>query len=308
MNTRPVSRYLSALLSFRLLWFLTAAGAISLLAYGLYRNWEELAQYEWQLNYRPLALSFALYSTALFIAIWGWHSIMGRLGSRARLARDAKLYCYSNLAKRLPTSVWLFASRAYLYEREGMAKRVTSLGTLLELSIIALTGVMISLSTSAPFPRSWLIERRGAVILVVFAPLVVLLIRPRFLVEGLNILLAKLHREGVSVALRRRDMLWWSLLYSLVWLLGGLSLFSLIGSLRPLPASSLPLVIWAWSLSGLGGLFNFALPLGVGVKELALAYLLSFCLPLSAAIVISIASRVWLTLCELFWLLLSLRL
>lgn len=308
MNIRSVSRYLSALLSFRLLWFLTAAGAISLLAYGLYRNWEELAQYEWQLDYRPLALSFVLYSTALFVAIWGWHSIMSHLGSKARLARDAKLYCYSNLARRLPTFVWLFASRAYLYEREGIAKRVTSLGTLLELSVIALTGVMISLSTTDPFTHAWLRERRGAVILVLFAPLVVLLIRPGFLVEGLNILLVKLHRERVSVALRRRDILWWSLLYSLVWLLGGLSLFSLIEALHPLPASSLPLVISAWSLSGLVGLFNFALPLGVGVKELALAYLLSFCLPLPAAIVISIASRIWLTLCELFWLLLSLRL
>jgi len=309
MQTRSSAlRYLERLSSSKALWVLTAVGAVSLLSYGIYRNWQELARYEWQVDYPRLALSFVAYSFALAGVLVGWNSIMGHLGSKVGFRRNTKVYCYSNLAKRLPTSIWLFASRAHLYEKEGTAKSVTSLGTLLEFCAIGFSGVLTFVATSSLFPSARLWDRGVLFILAVLAAPVLLVSRPNLLVRGLEFLLAKSHHEGLSLTLRSRDMMWWSLLYSIGWVLGGLFLYLLIGAFHPLPASRLPTVIAAWTLSGLVALLNFVLPIGVGVRELTLAYLLTCCLPFSVAIVISIASRIWLALCELFWVLISLRL
>ena len=277
MKTRNSAlRCLERLSSSKLLWVLTAMGAVSLLSYGIYRDWQGLARYEWQVDYPRLALSFVAYSFALGGALVGWNSIMGRLGSKAGFRRNTKLYCYSNLAKHLPTSIWLFASRAHLYEKEGTAKSVASLGTLLEFCAIAFSGLLTFVATSSLFPSARLWGRGALFILAAFAALALLLSRSKLLVRGLEFLLAKFHHEGLSVTLRSQDMVWWSLLYSTVWVLGGLFLYLLIAAFHPLPASRLPTVIAAWTLSGLVSLLNFVLPIGVGVRELTLAYLLTF--------------------------------
>jgi hypothetical protein len=96
----------------------------------------------------------------------------------------------------------------------------------------------------------------------------------------------------------------WLFLYACVWLVGGLVLFGLIETLYPLPLDRLPQVIGAWSLSGLVAVLAAVLPVGLGLRELALSLLLANIIPEGIAVVIAILARLLFTLYEVAWVLL----
>jgi len=302
MHRESILRNLKRVLNLRVVWLVGAWGSLTLLALGMYLGWGELSQYRWQINLFPLALSFVAYSGALVMGGLGWHWIITTLGGRSGFRRDLKLYFYANLNKRLPTPLWFLAGRLHLYEEEGLSKAVTSAATFLEMAMIALSGVVVFLTTSSmlALPGSW--NSAQIVAIAALGPLAIIVARPDILIRLLSPLATRAHVDLGNVEVRARDTLLWTAWYCLDWFLGGFILLFLIRSVFPLNISSLPRMIAIWTLSGLVGLLNFTVPLGIGVRELTLAYLLTSVLPLSVAVVISVGSRFWLTLGEAIWL------
>ena len=81
---------------------LLSAVAVVSLGAVLYGNWDRLRTFDWQLRPLPLLLSFAAYFIALALAILGWGRILKALGSSASWAEHSRVYCVTNLARRLP--------------------------------------------------------------------------------------------------------------------------------------------------------------------------------------------------------------
>jgi uncharacterized membrane protein YbhN (UPF0104 family) len=100
-------------------------------------------------------------------------------------------------------------------------------------------------------------------------------------------------------------MLIWTGLYMVVWILGGITLYLLVRSVYPLPARSLPTVVGIWVLGGVVSHVAVLTPGGLGIKELTLAALLSSLAPMTIAIVVSVAARIWYSLNELLWFVLT---
>lgn len=277
------------------------------LGYTIYRNWHEVVSYEWTVNYAYVALSFILYSLALGVAIRGWGSIMERLGGPCSFRKNARIYCLSNLARRLPGSLWFIAGRVYWYEKEGIAKSTTSAGVLWEMILMILSGLLVYLSSLPLCPDLW--SAGGFYLLLLSIPLGIAVIHPTALGILLNFLLRKLGRRQVLISkVSPRDTLRWLLLYALVWIMGGIILFLFISAFHPMSIIHLPALIGIWALSGVTACLIFFVPAGLGIKEVTLALLLSRYLPLPIATVIALLLRVWLTLSELVWTLVYLRL
>jgi hypothetical protein len=89
--------------------------------------------------------------------------------------------------------------------------------------------------------------------------------------------------------------------YTAIWLTGGVILFFLIRSLYPIDWALLPLIVQSWVFSGLVSYLVFFLPIGFGIRELTLAALLSLVIPLSVAVVIVILARIWVMANEVLW-------
>ena len=274
----------------------------SILGYSLHKNWAALAAFQWKINYPQIALSFILYTFDLTLAVLGWSLIVSKLAGFSDFRKNLKIYCYSNIASRLPGTVWYIISRAYLYEQQGIAKSVISIGSLLEMVLIILSGIL-TYFLFLPF-LSPISALRNPLPLIALLLLGLLLTHP----ATLRAILQRFARGKVPYDLRYRDTLVWLGIYVVVWIVGGLVLYFAVNVFYPLPLTQLPEVIGAWTLSGVAASLVFFSPSGLGIRELTLSFLLSHYIPTPLAIVVAVGMRVGLTVYEAFWAVVALKL
>ena len=274
----------------------------SILGYSLYKNWTALAAFQWEINYLQIALSFIIYTFDLALAVLGWSLIVNKLAGFSDFRKNLKIYCYSNIASRLPGTVWYIIGRAYLYEQQGIAKSVISIGSLLEMVLIILSGVF-TYFLFLPF-LSPISALRNPLPLVAILLLGLLLIHP----ATLRAILRRFARAKAPYGLRYRDTLAWLGIYIVVWIVGGLVLYSAVNVFYPLSLAQLPGVIGAWALSGVAASLVFLSPSGLGIRELTLSFFLSHYIPTPLAIVAALGVRVGLTVYEALWAVVALKL
>jgi hypothetical protein len=290
----------------RIFWLGSSIGSLGLLAYGLYLGYNELSKHPSTIDYRYLPPSIAAYSASLIVLVVNWNSILQSLGVSAGFRRNMKLYCFSNLSKQLPSMLWFVGTRVLIYEREGVAKAITSAAILLELALVAFSNVVVCVAVIPALPA--LQNAQRVLLVLVVPPLLFIVVRPQVAIRLMNRLLVRLGRNPLVIPLGWRNMLRWSMLYAFTWGVGGLFLYLLALAVYP-AAVRYPLEITAaWVLSGLASQLRAILPIGIGWREVTLAYLLSLFMPLPSAVVIAILSKIWLAVNQSLWFLVSLLL
>lgn len=272
------------------------------LGYTLVRNWGQLASYEWHINYYQIIWIFISYSLSLALAVLGWGLILSHFTEIKSPRKHLKYYIYTNLLRRVPVPWLYFFGRVYLYEREGITKSVMATVSLLEYILLVLSGIVVYLLTlpflpQSPTWRSWWFL---AGILIVGG----LLLHPRMV----QMVLRLLGQRELSAPFGYNNVLLWLIIYSLVWIGGGLTLYAVANSIYILPLACLPTVIGAWVLSGVVTMLIFVTSAGLGLKELTLSLLLSYIMPFSLAVVVTLLTRICLVLLEIAWGIVALRL
>jgi uncharacterized membrane protein YbhN (UPF0104 family) len=276
--------------------------SLASLGYILIKNWDTLSTYQWRIDYRPIAVSFAVYSLDLFVVVWGWTLIIGRLAGAWDFRTNLKYYCYSGVVRRIPGGPWDIVGRVYLYERTGVRKLVTSAAGILEWWLIVLSGVLTYLvSLGAGSPASL----RNVLAIVALFLLGMILVQPSLIARVLNRLG---HHDAGFGSVPFLYIVTWLLLYGVVWLIGGATLYCVIRSLHDLPLQAFPGLVGAWALSGVVAFLGNISPGGLGVKEVTLTLLLQSYMPASLAVVIAVLMRLITTLYELIWGAIALRL
>jgi len=296
-------------LASRLLVGLIILASLAALAYGVIRNWQELVAYHWEITYWPLPIALLLYGIDLGLAVVVWGSIVRRMGGQSYWIQDLRIYCASNLARRLPTPLWFLLGRVYLYEELGVSKTISSLATLMEGVLILFSG-LVTLLALLPFGGGLeFLQRYTWAIAGLAIVCLMLILRPKSLRRAVNWLARRLGRgQAVASDLDYPHMMLWIGLYSIVWIIGGVIFYLLLKTVHPLPARYLPTVIGIWVSGGVISHVAVFLPGGLGLKELTMAALLSAVVPTPIAILVSVIARLWFSLNELIWLLFSSRL
>jgi hypothetical protein len=285
----------------------TTIFSLLILLWGLVWGWHDLVQYNWEFSWPPLVASSLIYALALGLSMTGWVMIMRTFHVRSTWKQDAKFFIYSWMARRLPTPAPYLASRMLLYERIGVAKRITSVGMLWEnmLLIAASALLFFMLLPFTPLLNTQLRVLPALLAVVAMLPFV---LRPALLARLVNWLLVRMGKEPLNIVMPPSRVALGLLIYASVWLTGGLILFLVIRAVHPLDWQLLPMVMQSWVLSGLVSYIVFFAPIGFGVRELTLAAMLSLIIPISAAIVIVLLVRVWNMGNELVWAFIMYRL
>ena len=286
----------------------TALGAaivllsLILLGYFVYRNWATLTAYHWRFDPAQLALTVLLHLCAFFIAIWAWHSIIKRLAGASDLRLNARIYCYSAVARRLPGIAWDIATRVVMYDQAGVSKAVAGVASLLEFLLINLAGVVFYVALT-PLTLSY--TELSTWPLVSALALGLALTHPRLV----TYVVRKVKKHAMPVSLRYRDTVQWLLIYILSWSIGGLLLYATVRSIYDAlsPAYALQ-VIADWTLVGVITSFMNFVPMGLGLKEVTLTVLMSRYMPEYIAVAAAIFMRLLMTAYSILWMLVSTRL
>jgi len=263
-----------------------------ILGYLLYRQRDLLLSYEWQFYPIPAVVSFLLFSLDLLLVavVWGW--IMNRLGRRLSLIQHIRTYCISNIAKRIPGTVWYIATRAQMYRQEGIDIRLTSIASGMELAVAVISGILVSILFAVQILRQYQVNLLVLGFVLLAGAFVM---HPR--VIGWIFRLLKVE----CGLFRYKDVLELVAAYMLAWILGGMVLFAIGRAIYPLPYSELDYVIGSWALVGVVSSALFFSPINLAVTEIGLSLLLTNIMPSPIAVILTVIARILLIVFEIVW-------
>jgi hypothetical protein len=124
-------------------------------------------------------------------------------------------------------------------------------------------------------------------------------IHPKVLQKIFNWTLVQFKREPVSLSISYSDILWILLVCIVSWVSGGVGFYLFVDSVYPVGPQYILFLTGALAFSSTLGLVALFAPSGLGVREGALVYLLSLMMATPVAVIISILTRIWMTLIEI---------
>ena len=270
------------------------------------REWDTLIAFPWQFDVRYLGLTVVFHSLALSVTFWVWHLMIARLGHFDNVKLNFRFYYVSTLAKRIPTAIWYVGGRLVLYQQVGVAASPVLNCIFLENVIIGIAGVFTFLAflpLYSQFPKTGVIP----FVIAGIAGITGLLVRPQLFVDATNWVLKRLGKRVLEQAPARKDILVWGGLYILPWILAGFSLYCVTRAFSGDIGLRIIDAVGVSTLAMLVALLSTILPSGLGLKELTSSVLLSYWMPLSSAVVISIAYRLIQTANEMLWAIVATR-
>jgi uncharacterized membrane protein YbhN (UPF0104 family) len=212
-----------------------------------------------------------------------------------------RIYFVSSLGRYLPGKLWQVAGLGVLAQREGFSAAGAIAASLVAQLAFLTTGVLLLAVLLPSLLRG--AAALGAAALLAFALLSFLVtatergkaVRHRLLTRlGPRFAQAGTLLDGMNVA---RSAGWWAL-YGASWLLLGFAFALFVTAFAPTPVHEYRTLAGVVTASYLGGYILFT-PAGIGVREGLMMTLLALTLPASAALLISILSRLWFTVGEL---------
>jgi uncharacterized membrane protein YbhN (UPF0104 family) len=268
---------------------------------GLVSNWNQVREYEWEFDYWLLGISSVLIISLYLLWVEIWRRILKRGGNILSFKKMFKIWFVSNLGRYLPGKVWSFLGMMYLLEKEGVAKGKGLSVAILAQALSVLSGLLVALL----FLRYSYYQRFFAktpamtvVILLLIMGIVVLVFYPKLLEGIINLALRTFKKEEISLNFKPQDMFFYISLYSGSWFLFGFIFWVFIKSITPVSLDIYLSLTGAFAGSFTLGFLAIFAPGGIGVREGILVILLSNFFPTPVATLISLVSRVWITLAE----------
>ena len=290
----------------QLLWRVLQLALVVLVTWGIVRSLApELTKVSLDdFSRYPPSVPGLILATAALIGFYLLHAQLWRLiamdlGGQFIGHRNAlHIYFVSGLGRYIPGRFWQVAGMAVLAQRAGLsAIAATAASVIAQLAFI--TSGLVFLAVVLP------VWGRVAPILLAIAALGLAagsFAMRHWLAERIKRLKPAtdmLDRVRGTVALQ-----WW-IGYAVSWLILGAAFVWFVAAFVPLDWAQQRHVAGAVAAAYLGGLLAFFSIAGLGVREAVMGTLLLTVMPAPAALVVSVASRVWFTAGELLPILFS---
>lgn len=270
---------------------LLAAAVVGFLGRTLARHWREFRSMELPLHLDPawigLAAAVVLLTYAVLVA--AWNLVIAGWGQRLDYRRAVRIWTISNLGRYLPGKIWSVAGLALLAQREGVAGWA-AVGAAVAMQAIAMGSGVAVVAASAPGALSPLSLTAAA---VVAAVTIASLVSP-----AVVSLIAKLSgRESIrplpagAVAAAGAAM-------TAGWIGYGVAFWALARGILGPTDLAVGTAAGTFAAGYLIGLLALFAPGGLGVREAVLVALLTPAVGSGGAIVLSLGSRVLLTVTE----------
>ena len=266
----------------------------------VWENWNQVKGASFTFEVFPLLLSTLIFAFSYFIQIWAWYLITLKLKIALSPSETLKTWFYSQLGKYLPGKIWLLLGRFYYYESRGKSKKSISVSLYFEMVTVMMAGGIIFLAALVVFQeaRSFYSGKQLWWLVPLFI-LALASVHPQVLQKTINLVLIHYGREPISISISYLDVLWILFICIIAWSVGGIGFYLFVDSIYPVTPQYILFLTGALAISSTLGLIAIFAPGGLGVREGALVYLLSFMMATPVAVVISVLTRIWMTLIEI---------
>lgn len=275
---------------------LTLAGIFILRT--LTTGWPQLASALTTANWLLLFLAWPVFLLYFAFRATAWSLLIRFLGYPRPALATAQIWFLSEFGRYIPGSVWSFAARVTLTEKQNIPKKITLISLLLEAILLVGTACffMIGLLMS---PETIGLKLSSNWLLLPLLPLLIIILVPQLLATGANWLLARLKRPAVEFQLSRGQLFLTTLFFLLAWATYGFASFLTMIAFTGTTSISPFWLIAAHVVAWLIGYLSLITPMGLGVREGALIALLSPLISPPLASLVAVSTRLWLIVAEL---------
>lgn len=267
-------------------------GLAVLLFWGILiqRQWNQLSAREWSLDFGLAVialLAFCLYFLGLGA---GWALLVKAMGYSPPLGGALGAWLLSMPTRYVPGNLWHIATRVRL----AGSQQVPAEGVLASSAVEQVLTVLSAACLGLAWLPSWMGTGWTGWTL---APLLagMLALQPPVLHFLLHLGSRLLGRPMPSFTLGYRRMASLFLWYGLVNAVNGIAFLLLAAAAAPSPQALWPSLASAYCLAYVIGYLGLLTPSGIGVREAALASMLSLHMPISLAITLSLLARLFST-------------
>jgi uncharacterized membrane protein YbhN (UPF0104 family) len=266
----------------------------------VWANWSQVKDTPFSLQPLPFILSTVIFVFSYFIQVGAWYLITRKLKIALSPSETLKIWFYSQLGKYLPGKIWLFLSRFHFYESKGQSRKVISVAIYLEVVTMVVAAGFIFMAALIVF-KEMVSVYSGKTFWWLLLPLILAFacLHPPMLQKILNWILIQFKREPVSLSISYSDILGILLVCTVSWAVGGIGFYLFANSVFPVAPQYTLFLTGALAISSILGLIAIFAPSGLGVREGALVYLLSFIMATPVAVILSVLTRIWMTLIEI---------
>lgn len=264
-----------------------------------YSNWAQVKDYEWNLNWAYLSVSILLVIFFYLTAHLRWRLILKYLGYTISIYSSLKYWIFAEVGRYVPGKIWFVLGRAYGGKKEGIRQSAILLSTVLELAVLTITSLIIFIIGIAAFMSD--IELNWPVSILLLAVAVIcgmIAIYPPLFSRIFNFALKKLKRETFEMSIPYSKMILLLGILMLMWIVHGSAFFFLSKAIYPVSWSLYPLFLAVFAISWFAGFVAFLTPGGLGIRELAITFILANYVPASIAVIMAIAFRLLLIIAE----------
>ncbi len=264
-------------------------------------NWNQVKDVPFTLQPFPFILSTLIFAFSYSIQVWAWYLITLKLGIAVSFPETVKSWFYSQLGKYLPGKVWLLLSRFFYYESKGMSRKRISVALYLEMAAVIVAAGLIFLAALILFKEMGPFYSGGPFwcLALAFILSAFIFLHPKVLQGILNWILAQFKKEPILLSISYSNIVWILFVCIVAWMIGGIGFYLFVDSVYPVAPQFILFLTGALAISSTLGIIAVFAPSGLGVREGALVYLLSFMMATPVAVIISILTRIWMTLIEI---------
>lgn len=265
---------------------------------GLYlaRNWAQVSSYPWSIEWPRMLLA----SGCLILAYSGfvvlWRLILSSLGGDLSLIDAHRIWYFGNLGRYVPGKVVQITGTAYMARAKGVAP-VATVAASVTAQLFVLAGGLAVAAVAAPiaaYAAMGDIRYLGVLFLLGF---LIIMFTPVF---------GWLHRSALRMVDQVDDHIeisWghrvgWLLAYAGVWVVLGSGFYLFVTSVSAIPSGAFWPLVGICATGYVAGYLAILVPGGLGVREGVYAALLTFYLPGSVAVAVSLLARLWMTTSE----------
>lgn len=291
MNTPPQRRLLHiAKIAF-------AAAVVVAVALALRSQWGEVRAAAAQAHPRWgwIALSSLVVLANYALLVEAWRAVLSGWGGRLSFWEGARIWSISNLGRYVPGKVWQLGTMAVMAQERGVSGIAAAGSSLIVVLINTVAGFVVLAGTGASVLR---IPPAATAAIVALG--VGLLLAPQ-LMPWLGALAGKVLRRNLVVARIPHRAIWLAALISAAsWIVYGLAFRLLAVGVLGHATGAPSLFVAVFTGSYLAGFLALVVPGGLGVREVVMATALRQAgFGTGEAILLVVASRIWLTILEI---------
>ena len=282
--------------------WLLAAIIIFFLARTIYIHRYELSQWQWNINWIYILVSFLLLFGAYISATIAWQKIISSFSLKVGLIDSFRILYLSQLGRYIPGKIWQVVGMVALAQEVGVPARISLASfALAQAYSLPASFVLIPIFLGRLDSVDSLAAYRDifyGVFTIVIIVFLVLFFKPNGLNWALNKVLKILRREPVDYKPDFGNRISIFVWYLAMWFLFGLAFHYFLNAIMSYSILPIGYAIGTYIAAYIIGYISFLSPGGLGFREGVMTALLSpyFSTPVAASI--SLINRIWITAAE----------